>query len=259
MHRRLKVIILFDRLLKTALESDITPEIALQILQESKEQKNALKLFEASSRLRDEKIGKDLWLSSGISGVIPCKVVPKCTYCTYFTTESFQIDKLSLCVKEIEKLGIKHIHLSGRTNIDGYDKEIISMIESIRKVSDIDIEINLGPSFSEETVKVFRDLDVKSITSSLEIFNEDLFKKAKPGDSLDKRKELIEICDKHGMSVRSMMLIGLGETYEDRIQHLFYLRKVKNLYHLRFSRFYPYPNTACNNHPRCSPWLSSRK
>ncbi|KNF08681.1 radical SAM domain-containing protein [Gottschalkia purinilytica] len=176
---------MFDKLLKTALESDITPEIALQILQESKEQKNALKLFESSSRLRDEKIGKDLWLSSGISGVIPCKVVPKCTYCTYFTTESFQIDKLSLCVKEIEKLGIKHIHLSGGTNIEGYDKEIISMIESIRKVSDIDIEINLGPSFSEETVKIFRDLDVKSITSSLEIFNEDLFKKAKPGDSLD--------------------------------------------------------------------------
>jgi len=92
----------------------------------------------------------------------------------------------------------------------------------------------------------------------LETFNEEIFKAAKPGDSLEKRKELLEICEAEGMPTRGMMLVGLGESYEDRIGQLFYLRRFKGLFHVRFSRFSPSPSTAYRDRPRCSPWELAR-
>jgi biotin synthase len=68
----------------------------------------------------------------------------------------------------------------------------------------------------------------------------------------------LEICEEEGVLTRSMMLIGLGESNKDRISHLFYLKGLKQLYHLRFSRFFPFPSTEYRNHPRCSPWEVAR-
>lgn len=244
---------MIDSLYELALNQKITPEIALKLLEESKEPAKALKLFQAASKIRDKTIGKDLWWSAGIGAVTPCRIEPKCSYCKSFTSETMPIDILLEAVKKVEDLGIKHVHLSGGSSLKGYDQEIINMVTAIKKVSAIDIEVNLGPSFSEKTIKKLKELGVKSITSSLETINEEIFNKAKPGDSLEKRKNLIHECEEFNMPVRSMMLIGLGETYEDRINHLFYLKRIKNLYQVRFSRFYPHAQTLYSDHPRCSP------
>lgn len=249
---------MFIDLVKAALTDSVTPELALEILKESKDMANATELFKAASALRDERLGRDLWLSAGISAVLPCRVVPRCAYCTYFATEGFPVAAIVKAANVIEGLGIRHVHLSGGTDLNGYDNEIIAMVSAIRATSRIGIEINLGPSLNTETIRVLKGLGVTSVTSSLETFDPGLFKKVKPGDSLDKRKRLIEDCDREGMPVRSMMMIGLGETHEDRINQLFYLKGIKSLYHLRFSRFFPYKGTVLRNNPRCSPWELAR-
>ncbi len=249
---------IIEHLLEKAQANEISEDIALRILEESRKPKNAMQLFQVASMLRDNSLGKELRWSAGIPGVIPCKVVPRCTYCTYFTNKVFPLEHLLSAVKIIESLGLKQLHLSGGTDLHGYDREIIEMVKAIRAISDIDIEVNFGPSFSEEAVKTLKEMNVRSITCSLEIFNDELFRQAKPGDSLEKRKKLLEICEREGVSIRSMILVGLGETYEDRIRHLFYLKGFSQLYHVRFSRFYPYPDTAYSEHPRCSPWELAR-
>lgn len=244
---------MFDSLYELALNEKITPDIALRLLEESNEPVKALKLFQAATEIRDKITGKELWWSGGIGAITPCMLEPKCSYCKAFTSEVMPIERLLQAVKKIEGLGIKHVHLSGGTSLKGYDEEIINMVAAVKKVSDIHIEVNLGPSFSEATIKELKKLGVKSITSSLETTNEEIFKKAKPGDSLEERKNLIRKCEKLNMPVRSMMLIGLGESNEDRVKHLFYLKEIKNLYQIRFSRFHPYAETLYDNHPRCSP------
>lgn len=250
---------MFEKLLEDALSGQITPETALTLLNESKIPEKALLLFKAASLKRDEKIGKELWWSAGISAVLPCKIEPRCNYCTFFAKEEFPADLIVKTVKAIESLGIKQVHLSGGTDINnGYDDEIIYMVKEIRKVSDIDLEINLGPSISRETIKKLKELKVTSITSSLETFNEKLFHEAKPGDSLKKRKELLEVAQEEGLLIRSMMLVGLGESNEDRINHLFYVKNFKNFCNLNFSRFNPFPGTPFSNHERCSPWEVAR-
>lgn len=233
-------------------------ETALALLQRSREPALALQLFAAASRIRDESIGKTLWWSAGISSMMPCLVEPLCTYCTYFTVKSFPMEELVASVKAIEDLGIRHLHLSGGTDFAGYDDEMSEAVHAIREVSQIDIEINLGPSFTRNGVRRLKQLGVSSITSSLETFNPQVFAKAKPGDSLEKRKALIETCQDEGMPVRSMILVGLGESEADRIDHLYWLMQFRQLYHLRFSRFMPYAGTDWANHPRCSPWEVAR-
>ncbi|MFZ3130979.1 MAG: radical SAM protein [Desulfosporosinus sp.] len=245
---------MFMDILQQGLTGEITPEQALEILDASAMPENALKLFEVASKIRNEQLGEKLWWSAGISGIFPCELTPRCGYCTYYTESFFPTERILQGIKEIEELGLRQLHLSGGTNLRGYDQEMLDLVKKIRAVSNIALEVNLGPSLTTDTVKQLKSLGVNSVTSSLEVCNEEIFKKMKPGDSLKARKNLLEFCEKEGMSVRSMMLLGLGETNEDRIKHLFYLRKFKRLYHLRFSRLYPYPGTECRDLLRCSQW-----
>jgi biotin synthase len=248
----------FHALIETVQSLDAPKEAALELLKRSREPALALELFAAASEARDAQLGRKLWWSAGISSMMPCKVEPLCTYCTSFTVKSFPIEDLVASVKAIESIGIRHLHLSGGTNLDGYDNEMSEMINAVRDASDMEIEVNLGPSFSRSGVQRFKQLGVRSITSSLETMNRDVFAKGKPGDSLERRMELIEICQDEGVSVRSMILVGLGESEADRIEHLYWLRQFNQLSHLRFSRFQPHAGTEWQNHPRCSPWEVAR-
>ena len=56
-------------------------------------------------------------------------------------------------MKTIDELGIRHLHLSGGTDFAGYDNEMSDAVHAIREVSQIDIEINLGPSFTRDGVR----------------------------------------------------------------------------------------------------------
>lgn len=251
-------VVRFQDLIDEVREPDPPKRAALELLQQSREPAYALQLFASASALRDQTIGTELWWSAGISSMMPCRVEPLCTYCTYFTVKSFPLDELVASVKAIEDLGIKHLHLSGGTDLAGYDNEMAEAIYAIRDVSSIDIEVNLGPSFSRNGIRRLKQLGVSSVTSSLETFNPVIFAQAKPGDSLEARKALIETCQEEGMPIRSMILVGLGESEEDRINHLYWLMQFPTLYHLRFSRFMPYRGTSWENHPRCSPWEVAR-
>lgn len=249
---------MYEKLLETAENGALTESMALQLLKGARDPQNALKLFALASKVRDRTLGMDFYWTSGISQVIPCRIAPRCLYCTFYARTEFPPEKLAKTAKKLEELGLKQLHLSGGSNLQGYDKEIIGMVEAIRAVSDIDIEVNLGCSFSAETVRKLKGMSMLSITSSLETINEDIFSQAKPGDSLDMKKRLMETCEREGVPIRSMILIGLGESEEDRIRHLFYVKQFTQLSHLNFSRFMPYPDTAYKNHPRCSPWDVAR-
>jgi biotin synthase len=248
---------MFDHLLKEA-KAHVTPELALRILEESRSPENALQLFQIASELRDRHLGRQLWWSAAIEGILPCKLQPMCQFCSYSNLERLSNESLLKALRALEDLGFRHLHLSGGTNPTGYDAEIVDMVSAMRSASpSMAIEVNLGPSLSRETVRKLKHLGVHSITSSLETMNEELFRIAKPGDSLSARKALLEACEEEGMAVRGMMLLGLGEPLSDRVNMLFYMSRFKMLCHLRFSRYLP-PQTNHLKLPRCSPWEMAR-
>jgi biotin synthase len=142
---------MFDQLLQSARTETITHELALVILQESRDPINALKLFQAASALRDERIGRDLWWSAAINGILPCKIEPMCGFCGYATQEKMSNEQMVKVVKVLEGMGFQHLHISGGANLAGYDAEILSMVKAMRAISSIAIEVKVGPSLGRET------------------------------------------------------------------------------------------------------------
>ncbi|WP_019849909.1 ATP-binding cassette domain-containing protein [Desulfitobacterium sp. PCE1] len=163
-----------------------------------------------------------------------------------------------LAEEAMEKMGIQQFHISGGTDLDeGYDEQLLELVRKIKARSGLKLEINLGPSFRKETILELKKLGIDSITSSLECNAPEVFAAAKPGDSLERRRELLQCCEEVDIPSRSMMLLGLGETDEDRIEHLFFMKQFEKLYQLRLSRFMPFPGTPYKDRPRCSPWDSA--
>jgi biotin synthase len=246
---------LFEKLLDQAAKGDIDEELALSILEGAREPGNALKLFGLASKVRDETLGPDLyWSGGGIRAAVPCKIVPRCKYCTYYARGDFKLDTIVKSAKIMEDFGLKQIHLVGGANLQGYDKEVMEIVQAIWAVSDLGIGLNFGCSLSEETIHKLKGMNVFGITIALETINEDIFSEAKPGDSLEKKKELMDICEREGIPIHAMLFVGLGGTLEDRVKLMFYVKQYSQLTNLSFSRFYPYPGTAYEGHERCSPW-----
>jgi len=239
-------------------EHSLTPTEALALMQNARnlnQPEAAFALFQRACQGRKQMLGDQLWWTSGSGGIFPCHVVPRCSYCSFFTEDHFPIDALLRGLELIENMGIRQFHISGGTDLNGgFEEPLLAMVRTIREHSSLQLEVNLGPSFSEQTVMELKHLGVESITSSLECTNPEIFSTVKPGDSLDRRQDLLETCEKISMPSRTMMLVGLGESDEDRIAQLFYLKQFRELYQLRISRFMPFSGTALQSHPRCSPW-----
>lgn len=222
----------------------------------------ASELFTLAAELRDRHLGAHPWWSAGISAITPCEVEPLCTYCAFFTRAAAAKEDIAAAASAIADLGIRHLHLSGGTRLvreggTGYDALIIELVQAIQSITDVEIEVNLGPSLTRAGVRDLKSLGVAAVTSSLEVLNAGLFVRFKPGDNLSDRIRLMEICEEEEMPIRSMMLVGLGETDADRIAQLHFLRRFKMLRHLRFSRYMPFPGAAAGG-VRCSPWPVAR-
>lgn len=132
------------------------------------------------------------------------------------------------------------------------------MVRTVQEAADLDIFVNFGPSLTEGTVEMLKTMGVAAVTSSLEVHDEAVFTKVKPADSLSARKALLETCERQGMPIRTMILLGLGETDRQRVEHLFYLQNFRHLSILNVSRYYPYPGIDCAGNERCSPWEMAR-
>lgn len=246
---------MFEKWLEDARNGNISEELALHILEGAKDPANALKLFELASQVRNENKGRDLyWSGGGIRAAVPCMIMPRCKYCTYYTRGDFKIETIVKSAQMMEKMGLHHIHLVGGANLLGYDKEVIKIVKAIRSVSNIGIGLNFGCSLSEETIFQLKGMNIFGIKIAIETINEELFAQTKPGDSLKHKKEMFEICERVGIPIHAMLFVGLGGNLEDRINLIFYVKKFSQVNTLSFSRFYPFPGTPFENHPRCSPW-----
>lgn len=240
------------------MERGLTPAEALELMQNARNLNQpdaAFDLFRRACQKRNQILGDQLWWTSGSGGIFPCHVVPRCSYCSFFTEDHFPMDALLRGLELIEDVGIRQFHISGGTDLNGgFEEPLLAMVRTIREHSNLELEVNLGPSFSEQGVLELKRLGVESVTSSLECTNPEIFRAVKPGDSLPRRQKLLEICEELEMPSRTMMLVGLGESDADRIAQLFYLKQFNRLYQLRISRFMSFAGTALQAHPRCSPW-----
>ena len=83
----------------------------------------------------------------------------------------------------------------------------------------------------------------------METINEDVFNFVKPGETLNDRIETCQGVSDAGIELSSGLLVGLGESLEDRIAHLRYLNNFETLGEIPIMGFNPYKDTPMANHP----------
>ncbi len=253
----------FEEVLKNAEENEITKEEALYLFKETGRYDKALKLFEVASRVRDDEIGNVFKLDGFIGLITHCTVDPPCRYChsssnikSGFGLENvLTIDEIVEGARLIEETGISMTELGGGTTVGNSGEKVIEAVKAVKRATDLDIWVNVGPALSEDTLKELKNVGGVDVTSSFEVnpLNEELFRKVKPGDDLDARKKLANMINDTGLGLNSVLMSGLGESYEDRVDHMFYLKQFENFKYFLCTWFHPAPGTPMANYPLTSP------
>ena len=254
----------FEEVLKNAEENEITKEEALYLFKETGRYDKALKLFEIASRVRDDEIGNVFKLDGFIGLITHCTVDPPCRYCWNSSTISrsgfglenvLTMDEIVEGARLIEETGISMTELGGGTTVGSSGDKVIEAVKAVKKATTLNIWVNVGPALCEDTLKELKNVGGVDVTSSFEVnpLNEELFRKVKPGDNLDARKKLASMINDAGLGLNSVLMSGLGESYEDRVDHMFYLKQFEKFKYFLCTWFHPVPGTPMANYPLTSP------
>ena len=238
----------FEETLQIALDRAITREEALFLFKETEAPTKYLKLFEAATAVREKECGNLFRLDGWMGSNIECKIDPPCRYCRRATPgykwESWNVSagQLKEIAEAFKGTGTTTVEIGGGTNPEDAGPNVIEILKVLRE-SGLDIWVNVGPALEEGHIQEMKRLGVESITSSFETMNEEIFKKIKPGDSLEKRKELAHLINDNGVPLISVIMVGIGESYQDRVNHLFYLSGMENFYQLAVSWLKVHPKS----------------
>jgi biotin synthase len=236
----------FDKILAEALDRPIDEEEALFLFQESQRSENYLKLFRASSAVRESNCGSLFRLDGWMGNNSRCKIDPPCRYCRRAVSGQeiekwdFGPERVRTIAQAFKKTGTTTVEIGGGTDPEDAGPSVINILKILREEG-LNVWVNVGPALQEQHIKEMKSLGVEAITSSFETMNPSVFHNIKPGDSLDKRIELANLIDQNGVPLISVLMAGIGESYEDRVNHIFYLNRLKNFYQLAVSwlRIFP--------------------
>ena len=230
----------FEEILEVALDRAITKEEALFLFKETEEPSRYLRLFEVATAVREKECGKLFRLDGWMGGITECKIDPPCRYCRRaipgYEWEGWDVnsEQLKKIADAFKSTGTTTVEIGGGTNPEVAGPTVIEILKVLRE-SGLNVWVNVGPALEEEHIQEMKKLGVEAITSSFETMNKKIFQEIKPGDSLEKRIKLAHLINDNGVPLISVIMVGIGESYQDRVDHLFYLKEFQNFYQLAVS------------------------
>jgi biotin synthase len=249
--RRVKVVN-YDRILSDALDRPIDKEEALILFEESQNPGNYLKLFSAAAAVRESECGRLFRLDGWMGNNSQCKIDPPCRYCRRAIAGQ-EMEKWDFGPERVRKIaqgfkstGTTTVEIGGGTDPEDAGPSVINILNLLREEG-LNVWVNVGPALDERHILEMKNLGVEAITSSFETMNPRVFQNIKPGDSLEKRVELAKLIDQNGVPLISVLMAGIGESYEDRVDHIFYLNSLKNFYQLAVSWLRIFPGGPLEN------------
>ncbi|WP_456397435.1 5,10-methenyltetrahydromethanopterin hydrogenase cofactor biosynthesis protein HmdB [Desulfurobacterium sp.] len=181
-----------------------------------------------------------------------CSLRRKCAYCGfavgtsidgYFYLTDKNKDEIKKAAIFIEKNGIKRVSLSA-----GYGnfKKVLSALEIVKNHTSLKVLVNIGGDLDIKKIKLLKDVGVDTICCNLETMNPKLFRKLKPDDSLEQRMKVCYQIKNLDIELSSGILVGIGETEEDRERHIEFLKELE-VEEVPVMGFRPYKNTPMEN------------
>jgi len=249
---------LIDDILEKANNYEKLSKNELIILFEIENQDDLSNLLKTAVNIRDD-IGNAIKLTSTIHLTNLCQVNPKCKYCGFASKTSkegyynsfYKKNKEILeAAKCVEKTKIPRISCSGAHGFHG--NHAVNAAKIIKENTSLELLINVGSDLDRNAIKKLAFYNTDTICCNLETTNEKLFNFLKPGEKLSDRIKICEMICEEGLELSSGLLIGIGESYEDRINHLLFLKGFKTLGEIPIMGFNPYKGTEMENHPKCT-------
>lgn len=216
---------------------------------------NLEKLFKVSQEIRDRH-SKVIKLTSTVHITNKCQIKPRCEYCGFAEETSskgyynafYKSNEEILCaVKSIQEASIPRVSCSGGYGYKG--KQAVNACKIVKENSRLEILVNVGGDLTEKSISQLAELGADTVCCNLETINEDVFNERKPGDSLNQRIMTCKRVSDAGIGLSSGLLLGLGESMEDRLKHLRYLENFKTLEEIPIMGFNPYEDTPMSNWP----------
>lgn len=236
----------YKDVLEEAKNREITKEEALLLLEKINTTQALNELFEVASKVRDEEAGPVFKFDGFIGAITSCNINPPCKYCfrslkeKEIFSEPLTVEEIKTGAKLISETGVRRVELGGGTMLNGAGDKVIEAVKAVKSAAPmIDIWINVGPSLSKRDLVELKELGVKEVCSSLETYNPNVFAQVKPGDSREARIKLAEEIDNIGLGLKSVMMVGIGSTYRDYVDYMFWLKGFENLTHFPITGFRP--------------------
>jgi len=210
---------------------------------------------EEASEIRDRELGRKIYLTAHVYMATPCGLSPLCKYCSISGSipeirglrDTLTDEELRNTVEKIDKRKeITSITLVGGTDIAGQDDILLNVMKSVRNITDIDITIDVSAPLSMGTLEILKEEGVTAIYFSIETINSEIFKEAKPGDSLDKRVKLLHDASSLNIPVGTIIMNGLGSESEV-IKSIDFMQQFRNVKYLYVSTFNPVRGTPWEN------------
>ena len=211
-------------------------------------------MFKTACDIRDNQ-SKVIKITSTVHLTNKCQIQHRSEYCGfaeetskkgYYNTFYKSNDEILMAVKSIEEAHIPRISCSGGYGYKG--KQAVNACIIVKENSNLEILVNVSEDLTEKSIEDLTNLGADTICCNLETINEDVFYQRKPGDSLNQRILTCQKVSEAGVGLSSGLLLGLGESKEDRIRHLRYLSNFKTLEEIPMG-FNPYEGTPMANWP----------
>lgn len=244
---------MIDEILKKAKQGkELDDEEFLKLLKIDNDE-DLEKLFNVACQIRDNQ-SKIIKLTSTVHITNKCQIQPRCEYCGfaeetsskgYFNAFYKSDDEILTAVESIQEAHIPRVSCSGGYGYKG--KQAVNACRIVKENSNLEVLVNVGGDLTEKSIDKLAELGADTVCCNLETINEDVFYQRKPGDSLDQRKLTCKRVSDAGIGLSSGLLLGLGESVEDRLKHLRYLGNFKTLEEIPIMGFNPYDDTPMAN------------
>lgn len=189
-------------------------------------------LFETAREIRDRKCGPKVILRGLLEISNYC--VNNCFYCGLRQDNEcnerfrYSVDSIIKGSFDILELGIKTIVIQSGDDYQITSDEVIKCIKAIKeKCNDARVTLSLGERTSDE-LSSFREAGADRYLIKHETANRSLYKKLHPGQSFDKRRQILLDLRNLGYQIGSGFMVGLpGQTIEDLAEDILYLQELQ--------------------------------
>lgn len=183
-----------------------------------------------------------------------CSLKRKCAYCGFaagsspagyykgFVKTEDEVLKAALSIKSA---GIKRVSISA-----GYGNfpAVLKAVQIVKGKTGLEVLVNVGGDLNREELELLKSAGVETVCCNLETVNRELFERLKPDDSFEKRLKVCELVKEAGLKLSSGLLLGIGESKEDRKEHVKLLKSLE-VDEVPVMGFRPYPKTPMENVP----------